>query len=177
MSDEPNKRARDDRDPVADLEHKLAQIVWQWLRNARESQAAILEAELDRAVRDTFPASDPIAQNAVSERQGGLDEIDCIIADGSLTMQLHATSLASAEGDERSPAAYILEGQSPDGDRLKIYVYTRHAASTTVSAPTRSSETDAVDRPGAEDSRAEGERTDRSTAAGRGKAASASSRG
>jgi hypothetical protein len=153
MSD--SARSRRPADPLREIEHQLAQVVWQWLRSARQMQGAILEAELDRAVRDTFPASDPIAQTGVGERQDGLDEIDCVIADGCLTLRLHASSLAAAEeAGNDPPPAYSFDGLSPDGDRIKVYVYTGSMATPEMPAPGRSSETDTVDRPGTTDDRA-----------------------
>lgn len=120
---------------------RLGDVVDSWLRASRAARAALVEAELDRAVRDTFPASDPIPPGSFVEQQAAMDEIVCTLEDGRLTLAYIEPGIAPADADAR------LDVELPDGQRACVYLIDRMREGERVPAPQRSSETELVDRP------------------------------
>lgn len=104
-----------------ELEKQLLKLVSNWIRSVREAEDTRVEADIDHAVFETFPASDPISPAAASdERASRVEEIDCVIDGATLTLS------AAAHGDAvhgGRPHAYMIEGDLPEGGLLRLRVW------------------------------------------------------
>ncbi len=130
---------------------QLCAVLTRWLEATSAQERERREAQLDRAVRDTYPASDPIAAQTGQGARDTLLEVDCHLAEGRLTMLARLVSgTGSASRIEPDPSDSF-EADGPGGMRMRVKVFDNSSAPEPVPAPRRSSETDVVDRPGASD--------------------------
>jgi hypothetical protein len=104
----------------ARLEMQVLALVSDWLHRSREASAAHTEAAIDRGSFESFPASDPVAPAGSStDREPGLEEIDCTMRLGLLEFRC-----AAHEPDaSRPPPASTIEGEAPDGRRMRLRVW------------------------------------------------------
>ncbi len=102
------------------LEHRVLALLRDWLRRAREASAARTEAALDRGSFESFPASDPVAPAVPSaDREPALEEIDCTMRPDRIEFRC-----APREPDpSRPPPSSTIEGDAPDGRRLRLRVW------------------------------------------------------
>jgi hypothetical protein len=98
---------------------RLGQLVLDWLSRMQEAERAYVEAELDRASFESFPASDPMSPATAAHRQTTL-KVDCVIDDDRI-----AFTRALRTDDAASPAAgrpvlETLDVEGPDGTHIEI---------------------------------------------------------
>jgi hypothetical protein len=96
-------------DPAA----QLAALVMGWIEDVQAANQEHLEAELDRASFESFPASDPVAAASTNQRASTL-RLECLVADDRLTFCRTARSDDSAS-PERGEPYDRLELETPDG--------------------------------------------------------------
>lgn len=104
------------------MEGELMRLVWHWIRATRASDAARAERELDQAVADTFPASDPVPTASAADRQPSVHEVECLLDCGSLTFIYGGGSERRAMMQGAGDAVTTLEGKAPDGVPMRISV-------------------------------------------------------
>ena len=110
-----------DREIAMELDKQLLKLVSNWIRSVREAEDSRMEADIDHAVFETFPASDPISPAAASdERVARVEAIDCVIDGSTLTLSPAAQGDAVHGG---RPHAYVIEGDLPEGGRLNLRVW------------------------------------------------------
>jgi hypothetical protein len=133
MSDAPHPAAEAGQDPTRDtgddplpdtqFEHQVVNLLRSWVRMTRQAASAHTEAALDRASFESFPASDPAAPAAMPNDRGPtLQEIDCTMSVGHLVFEC-APRADPPIRDDRPPAAWTIEGDAPDGGRLRVRVW------------------------------------------------------
>ena len=105
----------------------IARIVLDWLARMQLAEREYVEAELDRASFESFPASDPVAPATDMQRRTRL-HIDCMLSEDRLSF-----ARARRSDDNDSPAASgerveTLEIEMPEGLRVVIDVRQADAA-------------------------------------------------
>ena len=70
-----------------ELEHKLAGVILRWVHEYREAETARLQAIVDRASYDSFPASDPVAPATSVESDDAPQELECVIDGDRITLR------------------------------------------------------------------------------------------
>lgn len=116
MTDQKNSAAS------AELEHKLAGIVLRWVRAFREAETARLQAAVDRASYDSFPASDPVAPAASVESDNAPQEIECVINGDCLTLRCLPRGATASNRASAGDGDLSFDGQLPDGGMLHVRV-------------------------------------------------------
>lgn len=104
------------------LPRQLFALVRHWLRVSREANAARIDASIDRASFESFPASDPVAPAvATGEHEPSLAAVDCTLTPGELVFRL------GPRGDSpdalRPPPAFTIEGDTDGDGRLRLCVW------------------------------------------------------
>ncbi len=138
-------------DEQASQRATLEEVVNRWLAAALSGESERREAMLDRAVRDTFPASDPIAPEASGDRSERLVALECHLARERLTLIARMVGEGSTVTRVGPEPDQEFETDGPAGMRLQVSVFDGSAHEPPLPAPRRSSETDVVDRPGSDD--------------------------
>jgi hypothetical protein len=98
---------------VADPGGQIASLVMGWIEDVQASNREHLEAELDRASFESFPASDPVAPASTNQRASTL-RLECLVSDDRLTFRRTARSDDSASPERGAPYDR-LELETPDG--------------------------------------------------------------
>lgn len=106
----------------AELEHKLAGVVLRWVRAYREAETARLQAMVDRASYDSFPASDPVAPAASAESNDAPQEIECVINGACLTLRCLPRGATASKQTPVGDGDLSFDGQLPDGGMLHVRV-------------------------------------------------------
>ena len=106
-----------------ELEHKLAAVVLRWVRAYREAEAARLQAMVDRASYDSFPASDPVAPAASVESDEAPQQIECVINGDCLTLRCLPRGATATSHPSTRDADLSFDGEMPDGAMLHVLVH------------------------------------------------------
>ena len=106
----------------AELEHKLAGVVLRWVRAFREAETARLQAMVDRASYDSFPASDPVAPAASAESDDAPQQIECVINGDCLTLRCLPRGAMASSQSATHDADLSFDGELPDGGTLHVRV-------------------------------------------------------
>lgn len=104
------------------MDRELSRLVWHWLRATRASDAARREREIDQAVADTFPASDPVPAVTAADATPEAHEVDCLLDCGRLTFVHGNDSERRAMLAGAGEPVMTIEGQAPDGQTMRIRV-------------------------------------------------------
>jgi hypothetical protein len=78
------------------FEDVATELVTEWLRTVQRKAGDLTEGDLDGAVDDTFPASDPIAVTSYRERVDALQSLDVVVTPASITFRLPVGVLETA---------------------------------------------------------------------------------
>jgi hypothetical protein len=106
------------------VDRHLLGIVLEWIDRVQVADREHVEAELDRASFESFPASDPVAPSLASQRRSTV-RIDCEVSEDRLTF-CRALRTDDPTGPEvRGEPTDTLEGETPSGVRVRISVRTR----------------------------------------------------
>lgn len=103
------------------FEEVAQELVTQWLRTVQRQAGDLTEGDLDDAVDDTFPASDPIAVTAYRERVDALQSLDVVVTPASITFKLPVGVLETASQLAEESRTEV-ECASLSGNPLKLTV-------------------------------------------------------
>jgi hypothetical protein len=107
------------------FEDVAQQLVTEWLRAVQHKTGDLTEGDLDQAVDDTFPASDPIAVTSYKERVDALKSLDVVVTPASITFKVPVGVLETAsQPDEASLSYSEVECASLSGHPLMLHVAT-----------------------------------------------------
>jgi hypothetical protein len=81
---------------VKRFEDVARELVTEWLQMVQRVTGDLTEGDIDHAVDDTFPASDPIAVGAYRERVDALTSLDVVVTPGSITFKVPVGVLETA---------------------------------------------------------------------------------
>lgn len=95
----------------------VAGVVTDWLQAVCRKQARRAERDVDHAVWETFPASDPISPYQANEEADGHDVRLVITADAIRIVHGGTADAAQTEGPTR-----LIVGEMPDGATVRLAV-------------------------------------------------------
>lgn len=109
------------------LQRQLLALVRHWLRVSREANAARIDASIDRASFESFPASDPVAPAvATGELEPAVEAIDCTLSPGELRFRL--APHGDAPDALQPPPAFTIEGDADGEGHLRLRVWVEDVA-------------------------------------------------
>jgi hypothetical protein len=107
------------------FEDVAQQLVTEWLRAVQHKTGDLTEGDLDQAVDDTFPASDPIAVTSYKERVDALKCLDVVVTPASITFKVPVGVLeTTSQADDASLSRSDVECASLSGHPLTLHVAT-----------------------------------------------------
>lgn len=102
------------------LDDRLLATVLDWIGRLEQAESELLEAELDRASFESFPASDPVAPAVASSRRRSALRIDCEIADDRLVFSRALRTDDAASVATRGEPDEVIEGESHSGVQISL---------------------------------------------------------
>ena len=103
--------------------HPVLKLVWEWLAAARELQEQSVQAELDEAVEESFPASDPIAPHATKKRAVQIKQVNCTMSKGRLVLRWASEGLAKSEQAESGEPVATIDTVDPSNCPVRVKVF------------------------------------------------------
>jgi hypothetical protein len=122
VSDQKKPSNSSRRDSGA-LNKPLLGLLFDWIDQVQAAAREHLEAELDRASFESFPASDPAAPSMASQHRSAV-RIDCVVAEDRVTFT-RALRTDDTGPAVRGEATESIEGETPSGVRVSIDVRRR----------------------------------------------------
>jgi hypothetical protein len=94
------------------------ELVSEWLSTVQRKTGDLTEDDIDDAVDDTFPASDPVALTTYRERVDALQSLDVVVTPASITFKvpLGVLESAAAPTDEPSVVRQEIDCTAPSGN-------------------------------------------------------------
>jgi hypothetical protein len=113
------KSAATGRQQGPSLDKQLLEIVYDWIERVQEAEREHLEAEIDRASFESFPASDPASPATASQGESKV-RIDCELGADRLVFSRALRTDDPTGPDVRGEPVGTIDGETPSGVRVRI---------------------------------------------------------